>query len=286
MTTLATGRPTHTVITSDQQSMSSGLRELLDYRDLILLFVKRGFVVSYTQTILGPLWLLLRPLMTSIMYLVVFGNIARLGTNGVPGILFYMAGNALWSFFSQSFSSNANTFSDNAGLFGKVYFPRLTIPLANVISAAATFLINLSLVVVVYLWFLAQGVMGLPGVAILLLPLVLLQLGILGLSCGIIFSSLTTRYRDLGVLVGFGISLWMYATPVVYPLSEISSPLLKTLVCINPVTAPMELFRLGLFGTGDVIPWSIALSWAITLVLLVVGTKTFSRVERHFIDTV
>lgn len=273
-------------ITADEAPMGSRLAELFAYRDLILMFVKRRFAVSYTQTILGPLWLVLRPLMTSLMYLVVFGGIARIGTNGVPGILFYLSGTSLWGFFSRTLNDNANTFTANAGLFGKVYFPRLTVPVANVISSIANFLIEMALFVAVYVWVVLRGADVAPTALILASPLILAHLGLLGMSCGIIFSSLTTRYRDLSVLVGFGVSLWMYATPVVYPLSEVTNPLLLRFVNLNPVTAPMELFRLALFGTGTVVWWSLALSWVVTLVLLVIGVRVFSRVERRFIDTV
>ena len=276
----------YTRISADDDVISVQLGEVLRYRDLIMLFVKRGFVVTYTQTILGPLWLILRPLFTSVMYLFVFGGIARIGTEGVPGILFYMAGNAMWSYFSSSLNSNANTFTSNAYLFGKVYFPRITIPIANVISAMARFLIEMLMFAFVYLWFLWNGAVQPQLLFLVMTPLLLVLLGAMGLGVGIIFSSMTTKYRDLSILVGFGVSLWMYATPVVYPLASITNETLRTLVLLNPVTMPMELFRLSLFGTGTIVWWSLAVSVAFTILVLVVGARMFARVEKNFIDTV
>ena len=276
----------YTRISADDDVISVQLGEVLRYRDLIMLFVKRGFVVTYTQTILGPLWLILRPLFTSVMYLFVFGGIARIGTEGVPGILFYMAGNAMWSSFSSSLNSNANTFTSNAYLFGKVYFPRITIPIANVISAMARFLIEMLMFAFIYLWFLWNGAVQPQLLFLVMTPLLLVLLGAMGLGVGIIFSSMTTKYRDLSILVGFGVSLWMYATPVVYPLASITNETLRTLVLLNPVTMPMELFRLSLFGTGTIVWWSLAVSVAFTILVLVVGARMFARVEKNFIDTV
>ena len=276
----------YTRISADDDVISVQLGEVLRYRDLIMLFVKRGFVVTYTQTILGPLWLILRPLFTSVMYLFVFGGIARIGTEGVPGILFYMAGNAMWSYFSSSLNSNANTFTSNAYLFGKVYFPRITIPIANVISAMARFLIEMLMFAFVYLWFLWNGAVQPQLLFLVMTPLLLVLLGAMGLGVGIIFSSMTTKYRDLSILVGFGVSLWMYATPVVYPLASITNETLRTLVLLNPVTMPMELFRLSLFGTGTIVWWSLAVSVTFTILVLVVGARMFARVEKNFIDTV
>ena len=276
----------YTRISADDDVISVQLGEVLRYRDLIMLFVKRGFVVTYTQTILGPLWLILRPLFTSVMYLFVFGGIARIGTEGVPGILFYMAGNAMWSYFSSSLNSNASTFTSNAYLFGKVYFPRITIPIANVISAMARFLIEMLMFAFVYLWFLWNGAVQPQLLFLVMTPLLLVLLGAMGLGVGIIFSSMTTKYRDLSILVGFGVSLWMYATPVVYPLASITNETLRTLVLLNPVTMPMELFRLSLFGTGTIVWWSLAVSVAFTILVLVVGARMFARVEKNFIDTV
>lgn len=276
----------YTRISADDNVISVQLGEVLRYRDLILLFVKRGFVVTYTQTILGPLWLLFRPLITSVMYLFVFGGIARIGTQGVPGILFYMAGNAMWSYFSSSLGGNASTFTSNAGLFGKVYFPRLMVPIANVISSMPHFCINMLLFGLVYAWFLYQGLVVPSALALVMTPVLLVVLGAMGLGMGIIFSSLTTRYRDLTILVGFGLSLWMYATPVVYPLASISNETLRTIVLLNPVTMPMELFRLSLFGTGTIVWWSVAISVAFTSLVLFLGARMFARVEKTFIDTV
>ncbi len=277
---------TYIRISADGPSFTSGLKELFQYRDLIILFVIREFAVKYKQTILGPLWIILSPFMTSLAYLFVFGGIAKIDTEGVPGILFYMAGTAMWGYFALSLTSNANTFMTNANLMGKVYFPRLTIPISNVITAVLMFFIEISLFVVIYAWFAFHGRVSCSPLLIAVIPLLLAQLGMLGMGCGIILSSLTVRYRDLSVVVGFGVSLWMFATPVVYPLSTVTGTLFKTLELVNPVTAPMEIMRLFLFGTGTVIPWSLAMSLLITVLVFVYGVHLFSKVEKTFIDTV
>ena len=285
MTTLG-GQTTYTLIDAADKSARVDLRELARYRDLILLFVKRGFQVSYTQTVLGPFWLIIRPLATSVVYLFVFGGIAQIGTDGIPGILFYMAGTALWSFFSSTLNSNANVFVANSYLYGKVYFPRLVIPIANVISAAVRFCIEMVLFACVYLWFFAKGEVSCFVPALLAIPVLLAYLSLLGLGVGLIFSSLTVRYRDLAMLVTYGVSLLMYATPVVYPLSSISSNTLSTIVLLSPVTMPMELFRKVLFGTGTFVWWSAALSAVVTFALLALGLHMFARAEKTSMDTV
>lgn len=286
METAAYAPESYARITADEGFSGDDLSEVWRYRDLVWLFVKRGFTVQYKQTILGPLWVVLQPLATSIVWLFVFGGIAQIGTDGVPGILFYLGGNALWSHFSFCTSSNSRTFTDNAYLFGKVYFPRLVMPVANMISSIITFGIRMLVFVPLYLWFFVHGEVGGTLLAIPGTIGLLVLLGAMGIGFGIIFSSFTVKYRDLNVLVGFGMSLWTYATPVVYPLTTITDPMLRIVMQLNPVTAPVELFRSVMFGTGTVEMWAIAYSVIFTLVILAFGIRRFAKVERTFIDTV
>lgn len=262
--------------------------ELWRYRDLVVMFVKRNFTVLYKQTILGPLWILLNPLLTTLIFNIVFGGIASMPTDGVPSFLFYMAGNTVWTFFAGCVNGTANTFVTNAGLFGKVYFPRLTMPVSQVLTSLINFLIQLAMFACFWVYFaIAQ-----PGsVHITLwavtLPLLVLQVMLLGLGVGIIVSSLTTKYRDLAIAVTFGVQLWMYATPVVYSMGSLSeSPRLAKLVALNPMTAPVELFRAALLGHGTFTAGMLAFSVIATLVLLLLGVVLFSRVEKTFMDTV
>ena len=273
-------------ITPKMRSVREELRELLQYKDLIGMLVIREFVVKYKQTVLGPLWLILRPFITSMAYLFIFSGIAHIQTDGIPGLLFYTGSNAVWNFFAASLNSNADTFRSNAALFGKVYFPRLCVSVANILIAGIQFGIEMLLFVGLYIWFGVRGeVHGSLG-AIAVVPMILLHLGLLGLSCGIIMSSLTTKYRDLGILVSFGVQLWMYATPVVYALSNLSGSFIRSAVLLNPVTQPMEIFRTAVFGRGTVVIWSEILSIAVTVLLLWCGIRLFSKVEKTFIDTV
>ena len=262
------------------------LNEVWQYRDLIFLFTRRNFATLYKQTILGPLWLFVNPLMTAIMNMVVFGSIAKLGTDGIPQLLFYMSGNAIWAYFSSCVTGNASTFTGNAGLFGKVYFPRLTVPLSNILSNGIRFGIQMILVMTVLLYYVVTGRIHIYPVRWLMIPALLLLLGMMGMGCGILISSLTTKYRDLSVLVGFGMGLWMYATPVVYPLSELGDGALRSLIMLNPVSAPVELFRYAVLGVGTVRPVSLAISVAFTVIVLLLGIIVFNRVERTFMDTV
>ena len=278
--------PDYIRISANDNRVSAEINELFKYKDLIWLFVKRGFMVKYKQTILGPLWIILQPFITSLMYLFVFGGIAKIDTAGVPGILFYTASNAMWGFFSSSLTSSAETFTANANLFGKVYFPRLTIPIANAISSALKFFIEMALFLILYIFFAFNTVLGGSLLAIPVILLLLLYLGSFGIGCGIIISSMTVKYRDLRILIGFGVQLWMYATPVVYPLKEITNPILRTIVLINPISAPMELYRKMLFDSGTIVTWSCITSFAITILVLFFGIRLFSHVEKTFIDTV
>lgn len=267
------------------------LKELWQYRDLVVMFVKRSFATLYKQTILGPAWILINPLLTTVIFTVVFGNIAGLAESGVPSFLFYMAGNAIWSFFASCITGTANTFVTNAGLFGKVYFPRLTMPISQVVISFINLLIQMVMFLVFWVWFYffgqAYGAVQM-NLWVLALPAVLLLVMVMGLGVGIIVSSLTTKYRDLAIVVSFGVQLWMYATPVVYSMSEIAagSPRLLVLMRLNPMTEPVQVFRYALLGCGEISPAWLLYSAVVALVTLAAGVVLFSRVEKTFMDTV
>ena len=276
----------HAHITSSHSLMDLKLKEVWQYRDLILLFTKRSFVLRYKQTILGPAWIFLNPLFSSVIYSVVFSGIAGIATDGVPPMLFYLCSNAIRLFFSFCVVSNARTFTENAHVFGKVYFPRLTMPISNMLSAVIQFVVQMILVFFFLAWFLIRGEISPNWAGWLLIPVVLLHLGMLGMGCGIIVSSLTTKYRDLAILVDFAVQLWMYATPIVYPLSMLGDGWMRTVLLINPVTAPVEVFRYAVLGQGTIMPGVLALSWGITIAVLMIGIIIFNKVEKTFMDTV
>ena len=267
------------------------LKELWQYRDLVVMFVKRSFATLYKQTILGPAWILINPLLTTVIFTVVFGNIAGLAESGVPSFLFYMAGNAIWSFFASCITGTANTFVTNAGLFGKVYFPRLTMPISQVVISFINLLIQMLMFFCFWVWFYffgqEYGTVQM-NLWVLALPAVLLMVMVMGLGVGIIVSSLTTKYRDLAIVVSFGVQLWMYATPVVYSMSEIAagSPRLLMLMRLNPMTEPVQVFRYALLGCGEISPAWLLYSAVVALVTLAAGVVLFSRVEKTFMDTV
>ena len=261
------------------------LRDLWRYRDLVGLFVRRDFVAVYKQTILGPLWHLIQPLLTTLMFTVVFGQIAGLPTDGIPQFAFYMAGTTVWSYFANCLTRTSNTFAANAGIFGKVYFPRMVVPASTVLSQLIAFAIEFGFFLCFYTYFRLHGAAIRPNWAIGLLPALLLLMAGLGLGFGIVISSLTTKYRDLQVLVGFGVQLWMYATPVIYPLSTMPDRF-RWLLVANPMTAVVETFRYGFFGVGT-FSWAyLGYSAGFTVALLLAGLAVFNRVERTFMDTV
>ena len=276
----------HTHITSKHRWLELNLKEVWNYRDLIYLFTKRSFVLLYKQTILGPAWVFLNPLISSIVYAFVFGGIAGIGTEGIPSMLFYLCSNAIWIYFSTCVTNNANAFTNNAHVFGKVYFPRLTVPISNVLSSVIQFGVQMLMVLVCLVYYLIRGEVAPHWEAWIFIPFLLIHLGLLGLGCGIIISSLTTKYRDLAILVTFGVSLWMYATPIVYPMSQLGDGFMKTVLLINPVTAPVELLRYALLGQGTVMPLALVLSVAVTVVVLLTGIMIFNKVEKTFMDTV
>lgn len=276
----------HIHISSKHKWFDLKLKEVWHYRDLIWLFTKRSFTITYKQTVLGPAWLFLNPIITSLIYAFVFGGIAGIGTDGVPQILFYLSGTAIWTYFASALTKNANTFTANAGIFGKVYFPRLTTPISNVLSSIIQFAIQFLMVITFLIFFVITGDVSPNWWAFSLIPIVLIHLGLMGMGLGIIISSMTTKYRDLSVLVGFGVSLWMYATPVVYPLSTLGEGWMKTVLLINPVTMPVEIFRYAVIGKGTIQPMYLAISWAFTIFVILLGIVIFNKVERNFMDTV
>jgi len=261
------------------------LNDLWEYRDLVLLFVRRDFVSNYKQTILGPAWFLLQPLISTFIFTIIFGHIAAIPTDGVPRPLFYMGGIVIWNYFSGCLTRTSDTFVANAGIFGKVYFPRLAVPLSAVIINLLTFAIQFSLFLLIMVYFVIRGSSIHPNVWILYTPLLLLQMGGLGLGLGILISSLTTKYRDLTFVVGFGVQLWMYATPIVYPMSQVPARW-QLLYALNPVAPVVEAFRYAFLGAGSANPWHLGISMIITLLLLLGGITTFSRVEKTFMDNV
>ena len=273
------------IITSKRGIFDVNLKEVFKYKDLIFMFVKRNFKSSYKQTILGPLWYIIAPLITSVLFTVVFGKIANISTDGVPQFLFYMAGNTVWHYFSTCLISTSNTFTSNSHLFGKVYFPRLTMPISTVINSAISFLIQFVIFVGFLVYFIAVGEAVKPNVYMLLLPVFVLHMAAMGMGFGIIISSLTTKYRDLKVLLNFGVQLWMYITPIVYPVSTLSQNT-KAIIMLNPMAPVVNNFKFAFLGCGQM-EWGYwIISAIITLFVLVLGILLFNRVEKNFMDTV
>lgn len=262
------------------------LKEVFRYRDLIWMFVKRNYSTRFKQTILGPAWLIISPLFTIITYTLVFGGIAGLSTDGVPKPIFYLTGNIMWTFFANNINVNANTFISNANIFGKVYFPRLVTPISSIITNFFDFLIQFGLLMVFMVYYLLRGDMSLQlGSELLYIPLVLLQVALLGMGLGIIISSLTTRYRDLRILIGFGLQIWMYGSPVIYSVTLVPDKL-KNIFYLNPMTPIILIFKRALLGIGE-IPygyWSI--SWLVTIAAVAIGIIIFNQVEKTFMDTI
>ena len=261
------------------------LKDLWRYRDLVLLFVRRDFVAVYKQTILGPLWYLIQPLLTTITFTVIFGNIAQLPTDGLPQFLFYMSGTVIWTYFADCLNKTSNTFVSNAQLFGKVYFPRLAVPVSILLSNLITFAIQFTFFLAFMGFFALSGADLHPNWWILISPLLIFMMAGLGLGFGIIISSLTTKYRDLRFLVQFGVQLLMYATPVIYPVSSIPARF-QPLIQANPMTPIVEAFRYAFLGAGSFNPMNLLYSFGFMLVVVIIGTVIFNRVEATFMDTV
>lgn len=274
-----------TVIKPKNKLFEVDFKEIWRYRDLYSMFVKRDIITQYKQTILGPTWFFIQPALTTIMYMVVFGGIAGISTDGLPQPLFYLAGIVFWQYFSDCLNKTSSTFTANQAIFGKVYFPRMIVPLATVTSNLVRMGIQFLLFIAVYIYYLIIGVDVAPNIYILLLPLLILMLAGLALGFGIIVSSLTTKYRDLTILFTFFVSLWMYATPVIYPLSTMSENR-QWIMALNPVTGIMEAFKYGALGVGTFDWGMLAYSFGFMVVLLAIGIVVFNKVQRSFMDTV
>ncbi|MCL2326906.1 MAG: ABC transporter permease [Bacteroidetes bacterium] len=277
---------TTTVIKPTSSLLELNLKELWAYRDLTLMYVKRDIVTFYKQTILGPLWFIIQPVLTTIMFMFVFGNLAGISTDNIPQPLFYFAGITLWNYFSDCLTRNSKTFIENQAVFGKVYFPRLVVPLSITISNLVRFGIQFGIFLLIFLFYLFQPEYNIqPNWGIALLPLLILMTAGLSLGFGIIFSSMTTKYKDLTFLLQFGVQLWMYATPVIYPLNEFSADK-QWLLALNPMTSIIETFKYAFVGQG-VFSWVyLAYSFLFMIVLLFVGIVVFNKVEKGFMDTV
>lgn len=266
------------------------LRKVIEYRDLIFLFVKRNFVSKYKQTVLGPIWAVIQPLLTTVVFTIVFGNIAGLAPGGIPSFVFYLSGTILWTYFSGCLTQTANTFVANSGIMGKVYFPRLVMPVSSVFSEMISLAIQYVFLIIFLVYYTVTGQGVHPNLWILMTPLMILQLALLSLGFGIIISALTTKYRDLAMLVGFGTQLWMYASPIAYDMFSMSAfaPGGKwhALYMCNPVTSIVNLFRYGYLGIGTM-EWNYYfIGWGTTLIILLVGVILFNRIEKTFMDTV
>lgn len=272
-------------IKSQDSLFSINFKELWHYRDLLLMLLKRDFITFYKQTILGPIWFFVQPILTSLIYLVLFGQVAKLSTDGLPQLAFYLSGITIWNYFSDSLSKTSSVFQTNASIFGKVYFPRLIMPLSIVFSGLLKFAIQFGLfiVVVLYYTFVEKSIQ--PNLWVLATPFLILLMAAFALGLGMIFSSMTTKYKDLSFLLTFGIQLYMYATPVVYPVSAMPEKY-KWLVNANPLTGIFECFRYGYLGSGGFTPSSLLFSTFFITVLLIVGIVIFNKVEKSFMDTV
>ena len=279
--------PWTTEIKPKEKLLSVDFKEIWRYRDLMMLFVKRNIITQYKQTVLGPLWFLIQPLMTTVMYMVVFGGIAKISTDGLPQPLFYLAGISFWQYFADCLNKTSNTFVSNAGIFGKVYFPRLVTPLSDVISNLVRFGIQFGLFLLVYAYYaIFTDVQIHTNWYALMIPILVLMLAGLALGFGILFSSMTTKYRDLQLLLGFFVSLWMYATPVIYPLSTITNDTLRLVMQLNPLTGIVEFFKYGMLGVGVHEWWMLGYSFGFMVVLMAIGIVVFNKVQKSFMDTV
>ena len=274
-----------TVVSAKRGLFNLNLKELWKYRDLVILFVKRDLKNVYKQTVLGPLWIVINPFLSTFVFTVIFGIIANISTDGIPQFLFYMSGNILWSFFSNCFNRASSTFLSNARIFGKVYFPRLVMPLSGIIYNSITFLVQFVMFAILVTVYALTGANVHPNLIVLALPILLIHIAFLGTGTGLIISSLTTKYRDLNVLVSFGLTLWMYLTPVVYPVSQIPESF-RFIMLLNPVAPIMETFRYAFLGSGSFEWFFLLISAAVTAVLLILGMIVFNQVEKNFIDTV
>jgi len=273
------------VLTPDRGWLDFRLGELWRYRDLIFRFFRRDFVASYKQTVLGPLWFVIPPILTTLIFTVVFGKIGQISTNGMPSFLFFLIGVTAWNYFAACLTRAATTFTGNTAIFGKVYFPRLVMPLSTILTNLLTFAIQFGIFLVLAGIFWLQGATFEANWRVIILPVLLVQMGALGLGIGCIVCALTTRFRDLAYMITFGTQLWMYASCVVYPLSQIPQEW-RWLFILNPMVPIIEAFRFAFLGGGTVEIWHLAISAVLTAILLFVGLVMFSRAEKTFMDTV
>ncbi len=273
------------IISSEKNFFTLKLKELIKYRNLIKLFVKRDFVTFYKQTILGPLWFIIQPLINTIVFTIIFGKIAKISTDTIPPFIFYMSGTIAWGYFSTCLTATSNTFVQNAIIFGKVYFPRLCVPVANVIFSLVQFFLQFGIFLCFMFYFMFNGLQINFNYSIIFLPFLILQMALLGLGFGVLISSLTTKYRDLTFVVTFGVQVWMFVTPVVYPISIVPEKY-QILVALNPMTSVVELFRYMTLGVSSIQPIHIVISIFITLVVFVFGVMSFNKTEKNFMDTV
>ncbi len=273
------------IITPRQGWFDVNWRAIWKYRDLIFLFVRRDLVTTYRQTVLGPLWFVIQPLFTTLVFTVIFGRIAQLSTDGIPPFLFYLSGTVAWNYFADCLNKTSNTFAANSGMFGKVYFPRLVMPLATVLSNLIAFTLQFILFLAIYAYIWMRGAPLEPSWRILVLPLLMLQMAALGLGVGCMVSALTTRYRDLAMAVGFGVQLWMYGSCIFYPLSTIPEAW-RWLFILNPMVPVIESFRFAFLGTGTVEIWQLAVGVVESAVIFTLGIMTFNHVEKSFADTI
>lgn len=275
----------NTVIKPKNKLFEVDFKEIWQYRDLFSMFVKRDIITQYKQTILGPAWFFIQPALTTLMYMVVFGGIAKISTDSLPQPMFYLAGIVCWQYFADCLNKTSSTFTANQGIFGKVYFPRLIVPLSTVTSGLVRMGIQLLLFMAVYVYFVATGVKVAPNVYVLLFPVLVLMLAGLSLGFGIIISSMTTKYRDLTILFTFIVQLWMYATPIIYPLSTMSHKK-QLYMALNPITSIVETFKYGTMGVGTFSWGMLGYSFGFMVVLLAIGIVVFNKVQRSFMDTV
>lgn len=272
------------VVIDNSSKVNFNLFELFRYRDLLFMFVKKDLITVYKQTILGPLWFFVQPVLTCIIYTVIFTRIAKIGTDEVPAVLFYLGSIAIWNYFSETLNITSRTFTDNANIFGKVYFPRIVVPVSKVLSGMYKFFIQLGLFVLVWLYYVFVDHKVSPNFYMLFLPVILFEMAILSLGFGLIVTSMTTKYRDLSFLVAFGVQLFMYITPVIYPISKFKTH--QTFIWLNPLSSLFETFKYGFFGKGTISLFWLGYSVVFSIVIFVIGLLLFNKVEKRFIDTV
>ena len=274
------------VITPRDRLLALDWRELWRYRDMFVLFVERNFRTAYKQTVLGPLWFIITPVLSVIVYVAVFGGIANIPTDGVPAVLFYLLGISVWGYFASCLNSTSNSFVTNAGIFGKVYFPRIIMPLVAVTTNLLSFAIQLAIFFAFYIYYVATGTELTIHWQIVLFPLLMIILAFMAMGFGMIFSSMTTKYRDLQIMLAKIISLWVYITPVIYPLSMVTNPKLHLMMSLNPVTPIMEAIKYSLLGVGQFSWLWLGYSVLATILLLIFGLMMFNKVQKSFMDTV